>query len=194
MDKFNVTDIWRDKFPDDITFTWSNRSGSRKSRIDFWLISNSISKDSITVDILTTPLTDHRAIYINLQLFPTNIRRSSYWKLNSSLLSHTFVKSEITRLINHFIDKANIENCYGKNWELFKFETSKMLRQYGAKIAKSRAAEEENLIVKISAIYQLPPDEVSEEDKLHLRTFQSKLDELYRQKAKGALFAQEKDG
>lgn len=188
MDKFNVTDIWRDKFPDDISFTWSNRSGSRESRIDFWLISSSLSKDSVTVNILTTSLTDHRAIYINLQLFPTiAINRSSYWKLNSSLLSHTIVKSEITRLLKHFIHKANIENSYGINWEILKFERSKMLRQYGAKIAKSRAAaEEENLIVQSSAIYQLPPDEVSEEDRLHLRSFQSKLDELYRQKAEGA--------
>lgn len=102
MDKFNLTDIWREKFPDEISYTWSNRSGLRKSRIDYWLVSDSMPKENITVNILTTPLTDHRAIYINLQLFTTNnVKRSSYWKLNSSLLNHTTVKSEIRRLIKH---------------------------------------------------------------------------------------------
>lgn len=56
-------------------------------------------------------------------------------------------------------------------------------RHYGVKIDKSRAAAKEKLIFQISSIYQLLPDEVSEEDKLQLRSFQIKLDELYCEKA-----------
>ncbi|MEQ2277182.1 hypothetical protein XENORESO_021423 [Xenotaenia resolanae] len=69
MEKFNVMDIWRDKFPGDKIFTWSNKTGSRQSHIDFWLISNSINEDNIAVNILATPFKDHRAIHISIQIY-----------------------------------------------------------------------------------------------------------------------------
>lgn len=41
---------------------------SRQSRIDVWLLSSFVEKDKITVNFLATPLTDHIAIHINIQL------------------------------------------------------------------------------------------------------------------------------
>lgn len=77
MDKFNLKDIWKVKHPNVIAFTWSNKSGSNPSRIDYWLISASFDKD-----ILPTPLTDHKAIYINVNLHSKNHNANiSYWKL-----------------------------------------------------------------------------------------------------------------
>lgn len=131
-----------EKFPDERTFSWSNRSGSRQSRIDFWLLSNFVEKDKITVNFLATPLTDHRAIHINIQFSTTDDapHRSSYWKLNNSLLEHDTVKTKIRKLISHFWNKAESENLYSTNWELFKFESGKFLRQYGSSISKSKIA------------------------------------------------------
>lgn len=83
MDKFNLKDIWRVKHPNDIAFTWSNKSGSNLSRIDYWLISESFNKDGVKVDILHTPLTEHKANYINVNLHSKNHNANiSYWKLN----------------------------------------------------------------------------------------------------------------
>lgn len=108
METLNVVDIWREKFPDDRSYTWSNRSGSRQSRIDFWLVSNNLPSEMISVNVLTTPLTDHRAIYISIQFSASNKSpyRSSYWKLNSSLLQHNAVQKEIKNLSKYFWDKA----------------------------------------------------------------------------------------
>ncbi len=64
MEILDVIDIWRTKFPYTKAFTWSNKAASRLSRIDFWLISKSIDMQCTSVDILPTPLTDHKAIYI----------------------------------------------------------------------------------------------------------------------------------
>lgn len=102
MEKFDLVDVWRETFPNDRSFTWSNRAGTRQSRIDFWLIPNSIDKDSVTINILTTPLTDHRAIYINIQLVASDstLCRASYWKLNNSLLEHKAVKTEVQKLVS----------------------------------------------------------------------------------------------
>lgn len=40
MQRFDLIDIWRENFPTDTIFTWSNKSKSRQSQIDFWLISS----------------------------------------------------------------------------------------------------------------------------------------------------------
>lgn len=74
MSKFDLTDIWREKFPDGKIYTWSNKDGSRRSSLDFWLVSKSLDKNSITVDILSTPLTDYRAVTINVNFF-------AWWEL-----------------------------------------------------------------------------------------------------------------
>ncbi|XDV26393.1 hypothetical protein PO909_030123, partial [Leuciscus waleckii] len=181
MSRFNIVDIWREKFPDDRSFTWSNRSGSSQSRIDFWLLSSNIDKEKVTVNILATPLTDHRAIHINTQFSASNtFHRSCYWKLNNSLLKHEKVKAEMIMLITRFYNKAKKEKSYNTNWELLKFELGKFLRQYGTAIAKAKRAEEDEVINTISSFYQRPPEEVSEEDRLLLLQLQNKL------KAEGA--------
>lgn len=169
------------------SFTWNNRSGSSQSHTDFWLLSNNIDKEKITINILATPLTDHTAIHRNIQFSASNtIRRSCYWKWNNSLLKHEKVKTEIMNWITSFYKKAKREKSYNTNWELLKFELGKFLRQHGSSIAKTKRAEEEKIISKMSLFYQRRPDEVWQEDKVLLLELQNKLDELYRQKAEGA--------
>jgi len=170
IDTFDLVDIWREKFPVDRSFTWSNKTGSRQSRIDFWLISKCIDFDCVTTNILTTPLTDHKAIYLNVKLdsFDTNIRSASYWKLNSSLLNSSIVKFEVNKLLSHFWRQACVEKSDCKNWELFKFEISKYFRRYSSVIAKSRRAEEDQVVVKIASLSQRSPDSLSEEERMEL--------------------------
>ncbi len=61
MDKFDVIDIWREKFPNIKYYTCSNKSCSRQSHIDYWLVSQSVS-------ILASPMTDHKATLIQSPL------------------------------------------------------------------------------------------------------------------------------
>lgn len=189
MDRFSLVDIWRVKYPNNRSFTRSNKSGSSQSRIDFWLISESFYfKDVIDVDILPTPLTDHKAICIKINLSTVDkcAVQSGYWTLNSSLLLNDDVKKEVKGLISHFWSKAKEEKHFGVNWELFKFEVGKYLRRYGSLKAKSRRAEEEKVVSRITLLSQKSPDTLLEEEKLELANLQVKLDELYSQKAKGA--------
>uniref|UniRef100_A0A096MII7 Endonuclease/exonuclease/phosphatase domain-containing protein n=1 Tax=Poecilia formosa TaxID=48698 RepID=A0A096MII7_POEFO len=194
MEKFNVVDIWREKFPDDKIFKWSNKIGSRQSRIDFWLISKCINKDNIAVNILATTLTDHRAIRISIQIYtPDNTPyKCAYWKLNNSLLKHEVVKTHINKLIIFYWNKANKEGSFCNNWELFKFEIGKFLRHYGSQISKLKKAEEEKVISKITSYYLKCPEEVSEEDTLSLIDNQNKLDALHKHKAEGAFIRSRK--
>ena len=96
------------------------------------------------------PLTDHRAIYINVQLFATDFTQckltKQHWKLNNSLLEHKPVIKEINKLISQFWVKASREKAYNTKWKLFKFEVCKFLRRYGINMAKSRGIEEEEFL------------------------------------------------
>ncbi|CDQ78802.1 unnamed protein product [Oncorhynchus mykiss] len=162
--KDNLLNAWRtpygasifQRFPADRSFTWSNKTGSRQSRIDFWLISKCIDSECVTRNICTTPLTDHRAIYIDIKIFnpDINLGRASYWKLNSSLLNNDIVKFEVKDLLSHFWERACEEKSYCKNWELFKFET--------------RRAEEEKVIMKITSLSQWSTAGLSGEEKMEL--------------------------
>lgn len=153
MYEYDLIDVWREKSQCSTVFTWSNKSGSRQSRLDYWLVSKSLCKDNIKIDVLPTPLTDHKAVTININLFPGSgdTTKFSYWKMNSSLLKHECVKKEITRLVTFYWDKALKNDIFSKNWELLKFEIGKYLRKYGSELAKMRRIEEEQLVSEITS-------------------------------------------
>ena len=77
MHKFGLVDIWRGKNPGVLSYTWSNKTNTSLSRIDFWLISNDFDKNGINVDIIPTPLTDHKEISIQFSLNPHISHRNS---------------------------------------------------------------------------------------------------------------------
>ena len=165
-----------------------NRNASRKSRLDFWLVSNNLNIDKILVNIITTPLTDHNAvsIFIPLHSASTKIFRNVYWKLNCSLLKHETVKLGIKRIIGEFWNKANAENVYGGNWELLKFKAAQYLRKYGSIFSKNQRLEEEKVVSRIISLSQKSPADMSESDHADLISEQIKLNEIYLHKAKGA--------
>lgn len=187
MEKFDLEDVWRTKFPNTKMFTWSNKAGSNQSRIDFWLVSKGFDINNIEVDISPTPLTDHKAIYIKIQLSTQiNHPRSAFWKLNSSLLSNEEVKKEVANLITLFWTKAKNEEQFCKYWELLKFELGKFLRKFSCKLVKSRKAKELNIVSSITNLTSKPPDTLSEEENIELSKLQLELDEIYTHKARGA--------
>lgn len=116
--------MWRQKHPSSKIYTWSNKDGSRQSRLDYWLVSKSLNKDEIVVNILPTPLTDHKATTIHLSFLSSvhDSKHCHYWKMNSSLLRYDNFKQEISRLISAYWQKAIKEDNFRRNWELFKFE------------------------------------------------------------------------
>ncbi len=42
MQNYNLIDIWREMYPNQCSYTWSNTTGTRQSRIDFFLVSERI--------------------------------------------------------------------------------------------------------------------------------------------------------
>lgn len=166
MQKFHLVDIWRKKNPNINSYTWSNKACTSMSRIDYWLVSDCLDGNNITVNIITTPLTDHRAVSLQVAFRSKIIRsfRGAYWKLNNSVLKHDLVIKKVQKLIKCFCNKGLIDKCFLRNWELFNFEVTKYLREYGSVLSKSRKIEETNVITRITALTQTSPENLSEND------------------------------
>ena len=64
--ELDLHDIWRIKNPTIRSFTWSQSNPLVFSRLDYWLISNSLS-DNVYHDIISAIKTDHSAITIEFQ-------------------------------------------------------------------------------------------------------------------------------
>lgn len=120
MQKFNLIDVRRKQNLKTTAYTWSNKSTTRKSWLDFWLNSSNLNTNKTSVNILTTPTTDHSTVSIFISLhFIIKPCRSSYWKLKYLLLKHATVKSGIKVITAEYWNKAHFENAYSKNWESY---------------------------------------------------------------------------
>lgn len=188
MNETGLTDVWRINNPNSKEFTWKNNSGSLQSRIDFWLVSESLPHTCCKADIIPTPLTDHKAIILNVNGPSNNMnkRTPAYWKLNNSLLLNESLNTVIKNKIDDYLKMAQREGAYGKYWELLKFELRKLLMQAGANIMKDRKKNENSLMTELISLSSVMPDDMSENQRAQLQTLQLKLDQLYISKAKGA--------
>ena len=83
----DLTDIWRIKNPGTRKFTYHRSNPKSKSRIDFFLISESFLSQQTkpSADIKDGYLADHEMISLEVQIGQC-IHGKSYWKLNSLLL------------------------------------------------------------------------------------------------------------
>lgn len=187
MEKFDVEDVFRQKFPTLKTFTWSTKNLSRMSRIDYWLVSNKVDVTNLNVNTHAAPFSDHKIITLNAELVSkVKIPRAVCWKMNNSLLTHATVIETVKTLINSHWQKACESNSFGPFWELLKFEISKFMRSFSSNLAKLRKQEENDICLQIASLSNLENENLSDEDLLRLGEYQNKLDEMYKRKAQGA--------
>lgn len=187
IDKFDLVDIWREMYPDIIQYTWSNKDHSRQSRIDYWLISKTLKDNNISTSISNSPLTDHNAIYIFINLSQSttiNNNKSLIWKLNNSLLKYEKAKQQVEEIIHIYWEKAKSQKAYGRNWELLKYELGKFFRKFGGDIAKQNRLNEDKILSQLSD-FSFNKSLTDAQNAEYLK-LQNKLDELYKTKAKGA--------
>jgi len=69
------------------------------SRLDYWLISNSLSDSVYNVETTSAIKTDHSAIAIEFQDVDDKRKGPGFWKLNCSLLNDKQYVDEINCLL-----------------------------------------------------------------------------------------------
>ena len=188
MDEFYLKDVWRVRNEDKLEYSWSKktvRSEERKaSRIDFTLVSGGLDQSVELIQYLSSIMTDHRAIYMVLELTQKD-RGAGYWKLNSSLLQD-----------KTFVDKVNKEICVtieaaaAKNpvelWECLKLRIKKAAQNYSRQKSSESKVIIANLSEKVNQYEEMLPLD-QEDDDLYEQT-KAELEEKMLERISGVMF------
>ena len=147
---YNLTDIWRDRNPNDNLFTWRNKSLKIQCRLDFFLISKELSTDTHACNIINAPETDHSAVTLHLEtedlLQP---KAPGFWKFNNSLLDDEDFTSAIRESLPDFKDKYADLDYLGLKWDLIKMEIRGLTIKYSKIKAKNKRNEEAAFKIKL---------------------------------------------
>ena len=84
MAELDLVDAWKLLNPDGRRYTWRRQRPEIHCRLDFFLVSQSLTCNVTNADILAGFKTDHSLITIKLALH-SNPRGPGFWKLNTSL-------------------------------------------------------------------------------------------------------------
>ena len=84
---FDLVDIWRIRNPTASRFTWRQKTPLVQRRLDYWLISDSLQDEIISVEIKTSIKTDHSAITLSISSLDETERGPNFWKFNSNLVN-----------------------------------------------------------------------------------------------------------
>ena len=112
IDELNLCDIWRELNPDLRRYTWRRTNPLQQSRLDFFLISDTLVPIVSDADIVFGYRSDHSMITVTLK-FSKDIKRNTFWKHNASLLKDKTYVDEINLLIEEVICEyaASPYNC-----------------------------------------------------------------------------------
>ena len=113
--KHNLIDLWRELNPTAQEFTYHRKTPTSKSRIDYFLVSQSFLRlgNEAESSIRDRYLSDHRLVTCRLTISQTKFGKS-YWKFNNSLLSDENFVSFIQGRIGEILldnDDSSVSAC-----------------------------------------------------------------------------------
>ena len=144
MQRLDLIDVWRVRNPGRVVLSW-HRINPQKigSRLDYFLLSQSLINLTKGIEYLSVENTDHMAVLLKLLGTGSN-RGPGIWKLNNQLLSLQTFHDAIKDIIGSTLLSENDLQIEEK-WELFKYEVAQKAR----KISKSRTETNRNKLSKL---------------------------------------------
>ena len=183
-DEFILRDIWRSRNEESLEFSWI-KGGTRNiaSRIDFALVSAGLDQCVEHVTYISSIKTDHRAIYLVIDISGTE-RGKGYWKFNTSLLQDsTFVQQMNRKLLDM---KGAAHNDPKEKWEDMKRKIKKISSEY----ARQKSSEDRLVISALSEKvneYEANLPLREDDHRLWLRS-KAELEEKLLDRTKGLIF------
>jgi len=142
VERFDLVDKHREEHPDKVEWTWTGRGASGRqlsSYIDRVLVRR------VDVDFIEGPSfesiegSDHRMIYVGLNLDRIKVRRSGYWKLNASLLEDKEFISQLELTVKRELTGAVIGNRW---WGRLKDRIRSFATDYSRRLKLDKLAEQ----------------------------------------------------
>ena len=189
MSLHDLSDVWRDLYPQQTSFTWRDKALKVQSRLDYFLVSKIFKSSLHKCDIFFAPLSDHSAVSCSIRSDNYQKQRGpGFWTFNASLLSdNKYVVLLKENIYQSKIDYCNIEDKSLK-WDLIKMEISAFAIRYSKRKARIKRIEEKEILDAINAC-QKKLDKQTANDALRneINSLKHKLDKILEEKIKGTI-------
>ena len=93
MSMFSLEDVFRRRWPDKKCFSW--RCGNKASRLDYWLISESLDNQTDCIEYLPCSFSDHGFVKLKFRITETPHGRG-VWKMNSRTIESKLFRDTFT--------------------------------------------------------------------------------------------------
>ena len=133
-------------------FTYESKSLKLKSRIDFFLIAQSLKSNIRTPEIRSSIAPDHKAIYLSVEINDAFHRGLGTWKFNNQLLEDENFVQFITECLPRILSKYQEVESHQLLWELIKMEFRSETIAYSKAKRKEFKNRETNLQGKLDAL------------------------------------------
>jgi exonuclease III len=147
MERNNLIDIWRVNNPNLKQYTWSRRTPKHisKSRLDYWIISDTLQYHCNKINIKIGYETDHQIVTMHVDNTQTQTKGKGYWKFNNLLINDNQYITHITKIIETTI--AEYENSENKtlNWDTLKMVIRRETVSYSIRKAKEKRSHKKEL-------------------------------------------------
>ena len=186
MQDFQLTDIWRDRNPDTIQYSWHKTAAPNApaSRIDYMLVSRGLDGKCDNVMYFASMLSDHAPLYAAIT-DSKDKRGPGYWKFNSSRLNDPeFIKVVTSELNKDIMATGTMKP--DERWEKIKKRLITILKQLSrqksdnAKLIISQLAEAVANYEKSQPLdYEMMQDYINTK---------AEMDEKLKERGKGLIF------
>ena len=146
MDEFYLKDIWRTYNGNMREYSWIKRGSipTKASRIDYALVSAGIDQKVEMIQYISSIKTDHRGVYLMIDLEPFE-RGKGFWKMNTSLLQEHNYISQMNEDLERTIKAAALKKPI-ELWETIK----KRIKTTTINYCRNRSSEERLIISQLS--------------------------------------------
>jgi hypothetical protein len=187
IEELNVMDIWRVLNPDTKRFTWRKKlhSAIQQSRLDYFIIANSVIYNVQECQVKTAMYSDHNPVQLTLRGKKDTMKGRGFWKLNASLLKDKEYLDTINAVIDQeIVKKQKLENK-GLLWDIVKMEIRSATISYSAYKAKKTRENEQRLNNELRNLEDKMATDPDENTKMHYYTNIKELEEINNHRARG---------
>jgi len=184
----NLEDAWVKSQQDCNRYTFFDKKNKCKSRLDYVLLTKQLNMKLIHFKTIKPIKGDHMALAVELKPLISN-RGPGYWKLNNSLLNDVDYITNIQKVVVDTVNEYKSLNSHRLLWEIVKIKIKEYSIKYAISRRKNEVLEENKVQNQLDDVCNKIDKAECDEQLLDLYKqkveLESKLDNIYNEKAKG---------
>ena len=187
LGQFDLVDIWRILNPEKRRYTFRQKTPLILSRLDYYMVSNSLQDNIVKTDIIPSIWSDHSAITLFVKHLPPTKKGNGYWKFNSSLVSDNKYVTDLCTEIEKWQQKYETMQDDRIIWELFKYEIRKFTMSYCSQKKLDKNLHESLKLKELEELEENLSLNPSDESILKIEQVRKEIRDIEEEKIKGSI-------